>query len=148
MTRTIAALVLVALFEGTSAPLGLSRFESIPDIYAEVPRTPGTVVVELPFYGTSTSLYHAEYMLNSTRHWQPIVNGNSDFRPQSFYDNVRLLQQFPSDPAIARLRAIGVTHVFVNAGKMPDGTIAATDARPELRRVRSFGTIVMYEMRR
>jgi hypothetical protein len=142
------ALVLMAAFEGTSAPLGLTRVESIPDIYAQVPRTPGTVVVELPFHGTSTSRFHADYMLNSTRHWQPIVNGHSDFRPQSFYDKVRLLQQFPRDPAIERLRAIGVTHVFVNAGAMGEAAVAAADARPELRRVRSFGTIVLYEMRR
>lgn len=140
------ALVVVAALEATAAPLGLVRVDPVPDIYATVPRTPGTVVIELPFYGSRSAQFHAHYMLNSTRHWQPLVNGYSGFQPPSYYENAPLLQQFPGDAAIDRMRALGVTHVFLHADQLPGDAIAAADARPELERVASFGSIVLYRL--
>ncbi|HUR34950.1 MAG TPA: PA14 domain-containing protein [Vicinamibacterales bacterium] len=140
-------LIGMASLEPLAAPLGLTRFDAVPPIYALVPRTPGTVVLELPFFGPRSVQFHAHYMLNSTEHWQPLVNGYSGFQPPSFYDNAEALQTFPGGAAFARMRALGVTHVFIHADQMPDGTLAAMDARADFERVATFGAIVLYRTR-
>lgn len=140
-------LIACASLESLAAPLGLTRFDGIPPIYAQVPRTPGTVVVEVPFFGSRSAQFHAHYMLDSTMNWQPIVNGYSGFQPPSFYENVRALQAFPYGSSVTRARALGVTHVFVHADQMPDGVLAAMDARSDVERVASFGAIVLYHLK-
>ena len=39
---------------------------------------------------------HAYYMLNSTSHWMPLINGYSDHIPQDFRDTVIALSSFPT----------------------------------------------------
>ena len=59
-----------------------------------LPRGP---VIEMPFFWPEVGLYqHTEYMLNSTSHWMPLVNGYSDYIPADFYDTVLTLRHFPS----------------------------------------------------
>jgi hypothetical protein len=61
---------------------------------ATLPRGP---VIEMPFFWPEVGLYqHAEYMLNSTAHWMPLVNGYSDYIPPDFFDTVLTLRHFPS----------------------------------------------------
>src|SRR5262249_14368714 len=69
-----AALLLVAAVEPLAAPLGLVYFDRIRHIYELVPRRPGIVVAEFPFYPSAAVFRHAPYMLNSTANWQPLVN--------------------------------------------------------------------------
>ena len=104
-------------------------------------------MLELPFFGSRSVQFHAHYMLNSTENWQPLVNGYSGFQPPSFYDNASAFQTFPGEAAFARMRALGVTHVFVHADQMPDGTLAAMDARSDVERIDSFGAIVLYRLK-
>ena len=63
-----------------------------------------------------------------------------DLQPQA-------LQDFPHGAAFARMRALGVTHVFVHADQMPDGVLAAMDARADVERAGSFGAIVLYRLK-
>jgi hypothetical protein len=61
---------------------------------ATLPRGP---VIEMPYFWPQVGLYqHAEYMLNSTAHWMPLVNGYSDYIPPDFFDTVLTLRHFPS----------------------------------------------------
>ena len=47
-----------------------------------MPRGP---VAEFPFYDRRIDFHiHTRYMLNSTAHWQPLVNGYSDHIPADF----------------------------------------------------------------
>jgi hypothetical protein len=140
-------LIACASLESLAAPLGLTRFDGIPPIYAQVPRTPGTVVLEVPFFGRRSVQFHAHYMLDSTENWQPLLNGYSGFQPPSFYENALALQNFPYGSAVTRARALGVTHVFVHSDQMPDGVLAAMDARADAERVGSFGAIVLYRLK-
>ena len=58
---------------------------------------PRGAVIEMPFFWPEVGLYqHTEYMLNSTSHWMPLVNGYSDYIPPDFYDTVLTLRHFPS----------------------------------------------------
>ena len=143
---TAAAVVLVgcASLEGLAAPLGLSRFDGIPPIYARVPRDPGTRVVEIPFFGPRSGQFHAAYLLNSTAHWQPIVNGYSGFQPGSFFRHAEALESFPSDRAMAMLGELGVTHVFVHEDQLSEEALALIEARTGLELVERFGSIALY----
>ena len=141
-------LVACAALEPLAAPLGLSRFDGISPIYAHVPRAPGVVVVEMPFHGPSSAQFHAHYMLNSTAHWQPIVNGYSGFQPASFYAHAEALQRFPDDGSIARLREIGVSHVFVHRSQFAHERLNALKMRRELELVEGFGETELYRLTR
>lgn len=144
-----AAVVLVAAasIESFVAPLGLSRFDGIPPIYSHVPRhDAGTRIVEIPFFGPRSSQFHASYMLNSTAHWRPIVNGYSGFQPPSFYNHAATLQGFPDDSSMTLLRELAVTHVFVHTTQVSPETLALVNARPELKIVEQFGSIALYRM--
>ena len=67
-------------------------------LLATLPRGP---VIELPFYFPAVGLYqHAKYMLASTSHWMPLVNGYSDYIPADFRDHVMTLAPFPSRDAL------------------------------------------------
>ncbi len=145
----VVAPVLVALAstESIAAPLGLVHFSGIPPVYRSVPRTPGTVVVEYPFFGARSVQFHAHYMLNSTDHWQPIVNGYSGFQPPSFYENAAVLQTFPGDAAFARMRQLGVTHIVVNGGQMPPDTLETLATRTDLEQLDAFGAIVLFRIK-
>jgi hypothetical protein len=139
-------LVTIASFESFAGPLGLVRSYGIPPIYSRVPRQPGIHVVEIPFHGPRSAQFHAAYMLNSTAHWQPIVNGYSGFQPPSFYRHAEILQSFPNGDALALLRTLAVTHVFVHITEVAPETMAAIDGTPWLEVVDRFGSIVLYRV--
>jgi len=140
-------LVLVASFESLAAPLGLTRFEAVPPIYAGVPNSSSTVVAEVPFYNSRNAQFHALYMLYSTSHWQSLINGYSGFQPPSFYENAQALDGFPDERSFARLHALGVTHLFVHSEMFPDDTLNTLDARQDLQRTGAFGSIVLYRLK-
>jgi hypothetical protein len=57
---------------------------------------------------------NAQYMLNSTRHWRPLVNGYSGFLPGSYGVHYGELHGFPDDRSLKALRDLQVTHVVVH----------------------------------
>ncbi|MBS1819256.1 MAG: hypothetical protein JSU08_15080 [Acidobacteria bacterium] len=142
------AMVAVAALESLAAPLGLARFEGLAPIYARVPRTPGTVVIELPFLPPRSVQFNAHYMLNSTANWQPLVNGYSGLQPPSYYRNFDALEHFPDDRSVAHLRSLGVTHVFVHEDQLGDEDLERLRRRTDLQRIDGFGAIGMYRVTR
>jgi hypothetical protein len=64
-------------------------------------REPGAIVAEAPFPIPQQWFLNAPYMVNSTRHWQPLLNGYSGFRPPSYERSYEAMQTFPSDEIIA-----------------------------------------------
>jgi hypothetical protein len=53
-------------------------------------------------------------MLNSTRHWKPLVNGYSGFVPASYVQTWNDLRGFPEQGALEAMRRRGITHVVVH----------------------------------
>jgi hypothetical protein len=139
-------LVAVAATEPLAAPLGLTPFDGIPALYDRPAREPG-VVVELPFPGPSSAQFHAHYMLNSTRHWQPLVNGYSGFQPPSYYEHAAILQGFPDAASIGMLGRMGVRHVFVHRSQLGQPQLDALKHVRELERVDGFGDVELYRLR-
>jgi hypothetical protein len=139
-------LVLAASAELLVAPLGLTRFDGIPPVYAHLPHDASTRVVEIPFFGSTSAQFHASYMLNSTAHWRPIVNGYSGFQPPSFYQHAQVLQGFPDDASRALLRELGITHVFVHTTQLSKDTLAQISQQRQLKLVETFGSIALYRL--
>jgi hypothetical protein len=110
---SIAAVALVNV-EAWRAPFEYFRYEGISPIYDRLAAERGAVVVEFPLYPHHIYFANAPYMLNSTRHWKPLVNGYSAFIPPTFFHFVDVLADFPSQKALHALRSAGVTHVVVH----------------------------------
>jgi len=89
------------------APLRLREAPPLPAIYRTLAGLPKAPVIELPYWATSIEYHrHAEYMLASTAHWQPLVNGYSDHIPQDFRDHAAALARFPSRESFAILEPL------------------------------------------
>jgi len=66
-------------------------------VYRVLATLPRGAVIEMPFFYPAVGLFqHTKYMVASTTHWMPLVNGYSDYIPPDFYDHVMTLAPFPS----------------------------------------------------
>ncbi|MEQ1910586.1 MAG: PA14 domain-containing protein [Vicinamibacterales bacterium] len=141
-----AAILTLVTVEPLAAPLELSPFAGVPRIYDVVRAERDAVVAELPFYTTAAGFAQARYMLNSTRHWRPMLNGYSGYRPPSYYENASALESFPSPDSIAWLQRRGVTHVFVQMGAYDAGMGERLAAVPALREIASDRGITLLRL--
>jgi hypothetical protein len=146
--RTAVSLLVLALvtIEPLAAPIGYSRFGGIPKIYERLAGERDAIVVELPLPIPRGIFFNAQFMLNSTVHWKPLVNGYSGFVPASYYQHYQQLGDFPSAASISALRQIGVTHAFVHTDVLAADRVAEIDRVPALQRVASEGSIVLYRL--
>ena len=104
----IAVLVAVGI-ECGSMPMYLKDVPgAVPDVYKFLKTLDRSVVLELP---EELSPY---YMYWSTTHWDPLVNGFSGNMPPDYVETITLMQTFPDDEAIARLRLLDVRYVLVH----------------------------------
>jgi hypothetical protein len=94
---TGAALALLFAAEYATAPIRLEDAAPVPEAHRHLASLPPGAVVELPFWYMRTDFpRHARYMLLSTYHWHPLVNGYSDHIPRWFRDEVIRISSFPT----------------------------------------------------
>ena len=150
-TAIAVALCAAVNLEAFRAPLGYRVFTGIPPIYDELAPARGAVVVELPFYPPAAFFGSAMYMLNSTRHWRPILNGYSGFQPASYADTYTAIKDFPDLAALDALHARGVTHVVVHKNEFSRALgmerFDSIAESPALQRVADDGEIQIYRLR-
>lgn len=97
-------LALLVTAEYTTAPLALQDAPRPAPEHLRLAELPRGAVVELPFwYIRSDYPRHARYMLFSTYHWQPLVNGYSDHIPRWFRDSVIAISSFPTTESLRLL---------------------------------------------
>ena len=114
--RTAAGAVAVALAVAdiTVIPIRWARAPEVPSPYRLLADSLRGPLAEFPFYGERVAFpLHTQYMLFSTFHWMPMVNGYSDVIPLDFREAAVVLGGFPSTDAFAalarrRVRYIGV----------------------------------------
>ena len=114
--RGLAAtgLALAAVAELNVLPFPWERAMPISRNYALLAGMPRAPLAEFPFYGERVAFpLHAQYMVFSTAHWMPLINGYSDHIPGDFREAAFVLDSFPSNDAFAvlqkhRARYVGV----------------------------------------
>lgn len=107
-----ALLVTAELLESPIQWYGSDPPSAAYRILAELPDGP---VLELPFYDADAGFErHTAYLLASTRHWKPLVNGYGDYFPDEFVADAPVLAGFPSPDAFARLDTRGGRYVMVH----------------------------------
>ncbi len=114
---TAAAVVCIALvnLEALRAPVAYVPFSGFSPIYSIIAQDPQAgAVVELPFRSRRRVARNADYVLASTVHWRPLLNGYSGFTPPSYAEAADHLRRFPRPRALEYLRELGVTHVVLH----------------------------------
>jgi len=115
--RNLAAALagVVAVGELTLMPIRWYRAPVIPAPYSVLAASPRGPVAEFPFYGERIAFpLHAQYMLFSTSHWMPLVNGYSDVIPLDFRNAAIVLDSFPSNDAFIVLARHRVRYITVH----------------------------------
>lgn len=128
------ALAALAIAVITAAELAFPlRFREVPPLspaYRMLRTLPPGPVIELPFYASGRELFgHARYMLNSTSHWMPLINGYSDYIPPEFIDAAPVLKFFPSVESFERLAEKRARYAVFHMGLFGEEDRAATLAR-------------------
>jgi hypothetical protein len=123
------ALMLVAAVELKSR-WPLDQMPALPEAYRMLAQLPRGPVIEYPFpYRRPDFHNHTKAMLPSSFHWQPLVNGYSDFTPAGFEAFAAPANAFPDLASFALLRAKGVRYVVWRAGEYNAQARATLEAR-------------------
>jgi hypothetical protein len=148
-----AVLLILVTADLYRAPLRMREAPPLPKAYHTLARLPKAPTIELPYWNRSIDFHrHAEYMLTSTAHWQPLINGYSDHIPQDFRDNSVVLAAFPSRESFAILESLGARYVVFHLDLMAPQDRAAVIARIEgdyanyLRPLDKDGDVWLYQI--
>jgi hypothetical protein len=133
---TIAAglIVVAANAESFRAPIQYQPFLGIPRLYTLLGAEPRVVLAEVPFYPRQATFENGEFVLNSTAHWRPLMNGYSGYTPASYVKFADTFWYFPREYAINAMRRAGVTHVMVHPerfGNEADDVIRTLNTRAD-----------------
>lgn len=145
------ALAVLVNVEAFSAPIAYSRAAPIPHLAAQL-HDPNAVVAYFPFFDPFRVFHNADYMLESTANWRPMLNGYSGIVPATYEEHARELAHFPDGRSIDALRRYGVTHVWVHDKLLRDWTDneTADSVRTQraLQLVAEDGDLKLYRVRR
>jgi hypothetical protein len=104
-----------ALIDLAQVPFDWRPSAPFPAAYRVLAGMPRGPVVEFPFYERRIDFHlHTRYMLSSTVHWQPLVNGYSDHTPANFRTIAPRLASFPSRDAWDALRERRVRYIVIH----------------------------------
>jgi hypothetical protein len=152
-TAVFAMLFVLAIADTYRAPLRMREAAPLPNVYRTLARLPRGPVIEVPYWSDRIAYHrHAEYMLDSAYHWQPLINGYSDHIPQDFRDNALPLSGFPSRDAFAILEKLGARYAVVHLNLMaPPSREAMIDRLDReylgyLRPLETDGDVRLYEI--
>jgi hypothetical protein len=113
--RLVAAVVAVAAIAELATGMPWERAVVAPGVYDIAASLPKRPLAEFPFYGGRSAWHlHTQYMLFSTAHWMPMMNGYSDYTPPQFREDSVVLDGFPSDDSFAVLEKARVRYIGVH----------------------------------
>ena len=145
-------LFLLAVGDLVQVPIFMRDAPPVSPAYDLLSRLPKGPLAEFPYWATSVDFHgHAEYMLGSTAHWQPLINGYSDHIPQDFRDAAQQLRGFPSGEAFAALEKYGARYVALHLNLFGQQTRDRLPAlldeySPYLRPLSKDGDIWLFEI--
>lgn len=117
----LSILAMLALARSSVGPLTLRDAPKASAVYDELRELPRGAVAEFPFFGGPRLPRQTEYMLGSMQHWQPMINGFSDYLPPDFERDLPSLDQFPEARALDVLSRRRVRYVVVHWEKYGSG---------------------------
>ena len=128
---TAIALVLAALTAGELATTWpMVDVGGVEPVYRVLARLEPGPILEMPFWYLEPMFpRHTYYMLQSTRHWMPLVNGYSDYLPPDFLEHVLTLAAFPSRDSLKLLEASRVRYAIIHRYWYGDDTWATVAPR-------------------
>jgi hypothetical protein len=91
-----------------------------PAVYRWIAEQPGRdPIVHLPMldvYGLDRrpAFHESIYMVYSTLHWKPLVNGYAGIEPRRYVDIRNRARAFPAEECLRALRAVGTRYVIVH----------------------------------
>jgi hypothetical protein len=148
-TLATALVVLAANLDAWSAPIEYVPAAPVSAVNARLAGTTA-VVAYFPLFQVDRVFHNAPYLIESTAHWRPMLNGYSGFIPPSYADHARAAAHFPAPDALAALRQAGVTHVFVHDRSLRDWTdnetADAVRTSPELQLLATDGDLTLYAL--
>ena len=163
----LAGIGLVALGETLIVPIPIPQWSKLidtrkepPPVYRWLAEQPGRdAIVHLPMlddvYGLERrpAFHESLYMVYSTLHWKPLVNGYAGIEPRRHVEIRNLARSFPSEALLAALRGIGTRYVIVHRkGYGPFQWERVQKGMPEalaggaLREVAVLGNDTVYEL--
>ncbi|MEE2791154.1 MAG: hypothetical protein VX453_05925 [Acidobacteriota bacterium] len=148
LALSFGAAVLVGVHaEAIRTPIDYSVAPTIPAAWDILQYTgDDTVVALFPFYDPPAFFQNGRYLLYSTRHFKPMLNGYSGFAPPSYRRHADALRSFPQQASLDYLRSEGVTHVVVEGHLMRDSVTASLERVRELQLMFTDGNLRVYEL--
>ena len=147
----VAVLVALVTSDSIAAPIDYVPAAAVPRLEARL-RNTNAVVAYIPFFAPGRIFHNADYLLESTANWRPMINGYSGIMPASYEVHARAIATFPSADAIDALRRMGVTHVWVHDRLLREWTDNETaDAvahAPGLERLAEDGDLRLYAIKK
>jgi hypothetical protein len=111
-------LIATANAEVLCAPFEFTSHEGFSPIYARLAVEPHrAALAEFPFHGGETDYLNVPYVLASTTHWTPLVNGYSGIAPPGFRERAEILRHFPDPATLDELNRLGASHIIVHLGR-------------------------------
>lgn len=148
----LAPLLLVLTVIELRVAWPLRQVPPVPEAYrvlAGLPRA-GTLVLHFP-YRSGEWFPHVEHMFWSMWHWQPLVNGYSDFIPEDIRALAVPINGFPDAESFRLMRERGVKYVAIDWRTYNDAATAVMRARfppyaEYLRPLVTTGPVSLYEV--
>ena len=124
-----AALVVLAIADHL-VPLNFPTPPVASPAYQVLAQQPSAPVIEMPFFDRSRFYSrHTLYMLMSTSHWMPLVNGYSDYFPPDFGETAVALAPFPYPGAFDVAQRLGVRYAMFHLDVYDARTRAEVEER-------------------
>ncbi|MGE0042599.1 MAG: hypothetical protein AB7H88_20445 [Vicinamibacterales bacterium] len=146
----VGLLGLVTL-EAMRAPMGFVPPPEVSPVYRAVAADPRAIVAEFPLFPAAAIERNARYLLPAASHFRPLVNGYSGFVPERYARDAEVLRAFPSDAAVTRLRALGVTRVVLHVdaflAERGEDALRAVGWRADLELLEEDGDVRLYRLK-
>jgi hypothetical protein len=150
--RLVATAVAAASLAELATRMPWERAVVVPGAYQIAAKLPKAPLAEFPFYGGRSAWHlHTQYMLFSTTHWLPIMNGyTGDYTPAQFRQDALILDGFPSHDSFAVLQKARVRYVGIHwdmfGSRAEEVRTRLQPYRPHLRLLGASPRLSLYEV--